>query len=339
MSSDKYPLAWRRKILFWNILVLLFFVFSLLSTEIILRLTYPEERIYGDYWERGAFKFSELTGSRHTPGFKGRAYRRGVFDIPVEISKIGLRQKNVELQLRYSKKVLVLGDSFTFGLGVREESTFASLIQKSLNHVGIGVINGGQGGFCITQEVKWGIQLDQKIKSQIIVLCAFLSNDIKDDYYQGYENVEVKYGYRLYKGRILPGSIFDFIRTHSYLWMYVAEKKSKLLRGSRNNEFEKVTTNKAEKVMQPTFKALKLLNEYCKNNGIRLGVVMIPSREGTTIFDFPFKTWLRAKSIPVLDLREKGFTMHDYYIGDGHWNEHGHRKCASYLVPFVNNLK
>ena len=339
MESNNYLLSWKKKILFCSILVLLVTVFCMLSAEIILRLIYHEETINGSYWGRGAFEFLELTGYRHTPGFKGRAYRRGVFDSYVEISEIGLRQKNFELQKLFLTRVLILGDSFTFGLGIREESTFASLIQESLNPVGTGVINGGQAGYSIAQEVKWGILLAQKISPQIIILFAFLFNDIKDDYHQGYKNVEVKYGYRLHNGRSLPGPVFDFLRTHSYLWMFIRGNViNKWFKNSRGIEFEKLAENETEKVMQPTFEALKTLKKYCMDKGIRLGIVLIPPSQGRTIFDVPFKYYLEVERISFLDLGNKGFTEHDYFQGDGHWNENGHRKAAKYLVPFVRYL-
>ncbi len=184
--------------------------------EVALRVQYREEEIFGRYWAAGAFVPDKELGFRHAPGFSGRAFRRSAFDCPVEIQANGLRQANYATQLRHPRRLLILGDSFAFGLGVDERAAFPSLIQPPLNSRGVGVINGAQTSYCTAQEVGLGRRLVETVRPDGVVLCLFSENDVIGDYYKRYRNVEVRYGRRLRKNRWLPVAPVDYLRTHSY---------------------------------------------------------------------------------------------------------------------------
>ena len=148
-------MAQRKKIWFWLVLFLLFVIISAAFTEIVLRVLYREQDAIGSYFGAGAYVQDDLAGYRHTPGFQSEVYRRGAFVCRINIAQNGLRQSNFDAQRQYPKRVLLRGDSFTFGLGVAEEETFATRLQKALNLEGIGVINGGQTGYCVVQEASF----------------------------------------------------------------------------------------------------------------------------------------------------------------------------------------
>ncbi len=328
-----------RRIGFWSALFALSACVSLLGAEFSLRLLYDEVEVGGTYWGLGAFIPAEGVGYRHAPGFRGRALRPGVFDLHVTSNALGLRQEDFEAQNAHQRKVLLLGDSFLFGLGVAEKASFASLIASQLNPDQIGVVNGGQSGYSIRQEVLWGTRLAAEIGPQAMILCANLFNDVRDDYHGGFMQVEVVRGYRLYRDRRLPGFPMDLIRTHSFLLRFLSRPSlAQWFPRERRHGFEARAQSDPRRVMEPTFAALEDLLELSRSEGIALGIVLIPPRSGTTRFDTPFVDWLATKQIPVLDLGESGFTEDDYFRGDGHWNERGHRKAAGFLGPFARAL-
>ena len=322
----------RTRVFFWILLILLAAVLSLFGGEIALRALYRDQDVTGTYWGLHAFEADDVLGYRHASGYRGRVYRSGIFDCPVEISAYGLRQAGAGPQAEYERKILLLGDSFTFGLGVREESTFASLMRSSLNPDGIGVINAGQAGYSAEQEVALGMRLAPIMKPNVIILSLFLDNDIKDDYTGGFRNIEVRWGCCLSKDRRLPVSAIDFLRTHSYLWIFMAHR---------------LHTEKLEKppevilisdFIRPTLDAVEKLHDYCKNNGIRLGIVLIPPRSGGTAFDAPFKEGLEENDLAVLDLSENMIGGGAYFHIDGHWNVRGHERAAELLIPFTRSM-
>jgi hypothetical protein len=296
----------RKKLFFAGIVAGLVVVCALPIAEVTLRILFCEEDMNGTYFAAGAFQADELTGFRQAGGFRGRAFRRGIFDCPVETQPNGLREANYAAQIAYPRKLLLLGDSFTFGLGVAEELTFASLIQPRLNAKGIGVVNGGQTAFCVEQEVAFGRRLSEQLDPAAIILCVCTENDVLGDYDESYKNVDVKYGCRLPKDRWLPIAPLDYLRTHSYLWMAVARAARKQGREERIPEYQRQAVFETRKLLVPTLAALTGFNDYCNRRGIRFGVVMIPPSERVP-FDAPLKRSLKRAGIPSVDLAEKGF--------------------------------
>lgn len=337
-QSGEVPLARRNKVFFRLALVLLSLVFCLAGVEMALRVLYREEEATHSYLGRGAYVQDDRLGYRHAPGFRGYAYRRGEFECPVHISQNGLRQANFEAQRQYPARLLLLGDSFTFGLGVPEESLFATLIQPALNPQGIGVINGGQTGYCLEQEVKFGISLAPTVEPAMIIVCLYPSNDVSGDYYKDYQDVEVRYGYRLSKTRWLPIPAVDFLRTHLYSWHIVNTTFKRARMKKLSKALENLAKVNMERALQPTVDALTMLHDYCQEKNIKLGIMMIPSEQSKTTFDDPLKSFLNQKGIPVLDLSKKDFRREDCFPHDIHWNVRGHEKAAQYLAPFCLEL-
>ena len=320
------------------LLVLFAFAISGPAAEIAMRAFAREQQANGNYWGIGAFEPDDLLGYRHAAGFRGYAYREGVFDCPVEIGPNNLRQSNVAEQAAFPRRLLILGDSMAFGLGVNEEATFATLAQGRFNPEGIGVIDGSQTGYSATQEVGFGIPLAERFHPDAIILSLYPENDIQGDYYAGFRNVEVKYGYRLRKNRWLPFAPFDYLRTHSYVLKFLEGMKNRVKSKLRSFEFARLAETRRAEVMQPTLDALGELQAYSAARDIRFGVLMIPAMAGESLFDEPLRTALGEAGIPFLDLGGGRLGREDYFGGDGHCNERGHAKIAEYLIPFGMSL-
>lgn len=336
MSEETY--GSRKAILFAVPLFFAALTFSILAAETILRFVYYEQEAHGNYWGAGAFSPHVSAGYVHAAGFEGRAFRSGVFSIPVSINRLNLRQTDLETQLRYPSKLLVLGDSFCFGLGVLEEQSFPSLIRGYLNARDIGMINGAQTGYSVEQERLFGVPLMAQIRPDSVILGLFPKNDIDGDYFKGYQNIDVEYGYRLRKDRWLAGEPVDYFRTHSYLWMLFQNILNSRNQSRRQAEFEALVKRPPDEVVGPTLTAVRKLRDYCESHHIAFGVVMIPPPSGSTPFDTRLRAFFQEQRIPALDLGSKGYDESDYFSGDGHWNAKGHEKTAELLVPFLADL-
>jgi len=328
----------KKRLSFWVFLALWVFLLCFALTEVMLRAAFEREEVNWNYWGPGAFEQSELVGFHHTPGYTGRAYRRGIFDCPVRISKYGLRQKDVDTQIKYPSRLLILGDSFAFGLGVEEHQAFPYLIHESLNPLGIGVINAGQTGYCPEQETLLASKEIEEFNPRMVVLFLFLGNDVEGDFLHDYRNIEVRYGYRLPKDRWLPWRPFDFLRTHLYIFLFVDGRLNERRTARIHHDFETIAKQDPKEAMKPTLDALRGFQNLCDSRGIRFGVVIIPPGTAGMSFYHPLKRALQATKIPYLDLQEKNFRPRDRFRVDNHWNKSGHRKVAEYLVPFVREL-
>src|SRR5262249_20298303 len=92
---------------------------------------------------------------------------RGYFDddggIPVSINRLGMRGPELEANREggpgsaRGRRILGIGDSFTFGPGVRDEDTFLRRLESSLARGGgkVEVLNAGIEGFSTADEVAY----------------------------------------------------------------------------------------------------------------------------------------------------------------------------------------
>ncbi len=75
---------------------------------------------------------------------------------------------------------LVLGDSYTFGVGVDHEMTFVSLIEEALDHR-YRFVNGGVSGYGPEQYRRvLEYLLEQGYQPELLVIAVFLGNDLHD---------------------------------------------------------------------------------------------------------------------------------------------------------------
>lgn len=100
----------------------------------------------------------------------------------VSINSQGFRGPEYDLSDTNALRVLLLGDSFTFGYGVNQEETFAGLLEKKLNAAGIRsfVFNAGVTGWGTAQQFLYAQDHFELLKPDIIVV-TFCENDPIDD--------------------------------------------------------------------------------------------------------------------------------------------------------------
>jgi lysophospholipase L1-like esterase len=110
--------------------------FGLVSTVVVIALTISADRFYG------AFLMPE-TADILFPAFSKAKQKTSEFDLTVNINNLGFRGENTSVR-KSKKRVLLIGDSFTFGWGVELEETWVSLLSE--NYPEVEFLNLGQGG-------------------------------------------------------------------------------------------------------------------------------------------------------------------------------------------------
>lgn len=103
-------------------------------------------------------------------------------DAPVRVNSLGLRDEEFALEKPPdTRRVLCLGDSFTFALGVRLEDLYAKQLERQLaNTAGAGriqVINAGVAGYNTRQELITYLTLGVALDPDLVVL-GFYWNDL-----------------------------------------------------------------------------------------------------------------------------------------------------------------
>lgn len=122
-------------------------------------------------------------GFFHRPNFSETLRYKGTNVVwRVEINSLGLRDKEYDLSRTNVLRVLLLGDSFTFGYGLSADQIFDEKLERLLNDAGIPayVINGGVAGWGTLQEVTFARDHFSILRPDIVVL-TFSENDQNDD--------------------------------------------------------------------------------------------------------------------------------------------------------------
>jgi hypothetical protein len=166
--------------------VLLSFLVAFAMAEGAVRLFRPQEV--------GPVRFTcdpEL-GEIPVPGQHGERHFPGVFDFIYSNNSLGWRgPREFRADKQATYRVLFLGDSFTYGLGVNDEKTFAAQVEKILtaDRLSVEVMNAGCPGKGTDYEVKVFDTVGRKFHPDLTVLC-FFCNDFQDNERAEYYNVD-----------------------------------------------------------------------------------------------------------------------------------------------------
>src|SRR2546425_145659 len=85
---------------------------------------------------------------------------------PARINRLGLRGADPDTT---HPRILILGDSFTFGSGVGDDETFAARLDHWLGGT-VSVINGGQPGYGIYQQVATLRRVGQDLRPRLVIV-------------------------------------------------------------------------------------------------------------------------------------------------------------------------
>ncbi len=186
-DSDAKP-SWRARgrALLGPLLLLSFScVIAVLFAEIVVRMVRPQT-----VWRTtppGMYAPDGDEGYKLAPGYRGRSYNRTEFDNQVSVNQLGVRGAEMGAKRDGVTRVLVLGDSFAFGVGVEDDETFAALLPDATARrsaaaplATIETINSGIPGLGAPQQVRWLERHGLAMEPDAIVLAVFLGNDLQD---------------------------------------------------------------------------------------------------------------------------------------------------------------
>jgi len=151
--------------------------------EFSLRIFYPQILLKRDHIEASIPMFQKgenipwqlkpLTETRQRDIF-------GEYDVPIRINNLGLRDKDYDEELNSDiKKILLLGDSMTFGYGVEQEQSYPKTLEKLLGDYYF-VINSGVGGYSPDVEYIYLKEKGLKLNPDVVILGLYVGNDITD---------------------------------------------------------------------------------------------------------------------------------------------------------------
>jgi hypothetical protein len=162
-----------RKVLFAALTLLLATGASLVAAELFLG--WQRDRILAsDVMDPGLLVYDRVLGWRLQPGWSGR-HRHHDFDVGYEIGEHGFRGPPPAGDGR--PRVALVGDSFTFGIGVGEDDTFSARLAGDDREV----LGFGVPGYSTDQELLLIEREVLPLEPEVVVLVVCLINDVFDN--------------------------------------------------------------------------------------------------------------------------------------------------------------
>jgi hypothetical protein len=166
-----------KNLLYRLIAVLLGFSVAFGLTEITVRFIRPQE--VGP----PRFAFDPELGEIPVPRQQARRFYPGVYDFTYSNNSQGFRgSREYGLKQPGDFRLLLLGDSFTYGFGVNDDQTFARHLELYLrqNYLPAEVINAGCPGKGTDYELKVFQTVGAQLHPDLTVVC-FFANDFQDN--------------------------------------------------------------------------------------------------------------------------------------------------------------
>ncbi|HEV8632037.1 MAG TPA: GDSL-type esterase/lipase family protein, partial [Thermoanaerobaculia bacterium] len=177
--TPRPPLS--RRLLPRLLLVTVSLALSLLIGELAVRLLRPQEAM--TITPRGLYVPDPPRRYRLRPGYVGTMTNHVEFAHRVAINGYGMRGREAAGRREPGVlRVLVLGDSFTFGVGAAEDETYPARLEAHLREAGVRatVANAGAPGYGVPDEVAWYERWGPEVAPDVVVIAPFLANDLQD---------------------------------------------------------------------------------------------------------------------------------------------------------------
>ena len=265
------------------------------------------------------YLFDPRLGWRNIPGWSGETNGK-----PLTINSRGMRDREYALAKPAGvTRVLVLGDSYTWGYGVANQEIYTEVLERSLAKGGakVEVINSGVSGWGTDQEYLFLERDGIKYQPDVVVLALFLFNDP--------ENNASSRQYGLSKPVFM-----DPLMTLANMPV------------PRPGAAEVPELISKVEALSLTVAIVRAMDALCKKHGARLVIMKFgcypgPVPEGIVSWDRRLEAEVGWMKIPYLDLDG---TMADAHVDndlithgnrEGHWNARGHQVVAGYLEAFL----
>ncbi len=318
-----------------------------------------------DMWGDGRIKqpspFAGIDMGQYTPGARFRieyaSNPRDYFDsdngVEMTVNPMGLRGPEVSAEKTAGTlRVIGLGDSFTFGVGVRDEHTFLRRLEGRLNQYQlVEVLNAGTQGYNtrdqqITLENRW-LALEPDL-----VLVFFYLNDIyRDQSAVAFWNNGEGHGVYLQPtGLARHSHLIDWCQ---YSWRAKELRQRMIAHYSQayftdpRSFFAKPVSRSQPMDWSASRAALVRIVELARTHGFQVGLAIFP--ELMSLEDYPFtaihafvEETCKEIGMPVHDLLSafQGHSDHQLWVHptDHHPNEIAHDLAAASLEKFLRTL-
>lgn len=321
------------------------------------------------------YQFDPVLGWSNKPGTKG-VFERREFSYNVDINSEGLRGREVERRKPPGvKRVAVLGDSFTWGIGASDDELYVNLLGKALANTE--VLNFGVSGY---GPVHYHLLTEKVLafEPDAVVIGFCLGNDFVDSvlwrryrYYKPYATLDTAgklqiAGYPIPNVKRFPSQyqsgLLQVLHENSYLFRLVdrhalglvgrlenfGQKGLKL--GDAQKEFYETPDNpEVQKAVSINAALMREIASVYEKRGVPVIVLAIPTKcefgecfpdlngDNLSTLGFLRKSLAGLSNVTLVD-PSSSLKLGDYWEHDGHWRPVGNRKVADELIPVLNGI-
>lgn len=287
-------------------------------------------------------------GFRMVPSYRGVEPKDG---IPLEINAQGLRERELGALRPGTLRILVLGDSVVFGLGVRAEDAFPRALERALGQQQpIQVLNGGVPGYGTLQEIKLFEETVGVLQPDVVLVTVSVFNDVEDN---------VKFARPHKRWESAPNVIYKpllWLRQRSQLYMMLRQYRASVSAETMMDIHAAQPSPKTTRGLQLTEESLVRFAEAARKRGVAFGILLAPAQKQASpqvwqetlrghgldaaaySHEQPnrrFSDFAREHGLPLLDLlpllRQDAGRLYE----NEHWTTAGHVCVAEAVGEFL----
>lgn len=286
-----------------------------------------------------AFQFYDVEMTRYAMGIKERAddprighvhrpdSEATLMGVPVRINGDGLRDRDYPVERTGARRIAVLGDSLTFGWGVREEDRFESILERELSQrAPTELINFGTGNYNTEQEVALFLERGLKYRPDEVVVFWFI-NDAEPT------------------PQVSRWELLGHSRLVTFFWSRIKSLVSRVDERKSFHGYYAGLYGEAEPGWQAEQQAFLKLKRELDARGIALKVVLLPELHDPARYPFAeqhakLMAFLARHGIPALDVTPAFAGTTDPIAlwvapDDAHPNAQAHAIIARAVAPFL----
>ncbi len=358
-------------------IILLVITLSLLlfTLELITRIsTYNDYKTYPSYYELNKSALNILEKSSTQPftlkkNSQGTHYdpRFLEYNYTIKTNSLGYRNEEFKSEKPDNKyRIIILGDSFTFGYGIKDNKTYTKILQDLLNNITAQyqVINAGyKAGYSPDSYYSYLNNEGYNLKPDMIILAYYPGNDVTDiseNIWQELDDKELplivksKTKYvdengvlrtlesNKTKQKSIYHSIDYLLRRNFYTYIFLKHKISNIIKQKSITVYETEYWTGKQKELELTKEIITEIKKETQKRHIKLVIVLIPSKEQIGTENIGNRHLPQEKIITLTNITPSIDLYYDflnkelfYFEKDGHWNEYGQEYAAKIIYKHL----
>ncbi len=297
-------------------------------------------------------------------------YGEAEFKFHAHHNSIGFRGPEFQPKSGERTRILMLGDSFTYGIGVEDDETFSSRLMQLAPS--LEVLNGGVNGYGTGQELIVLEELGERLRPDLVMV-GFFWNDVANNVERDVHRFELVDGELVYpEPQTISAETLELAMKprrrewlrYSYLYRFVSDRLkivnfwAKMALGIPHEDGDRLPASAREQAWNVQEALLVRMKQRAEALGSRLALLVIPEQVqvqpdahvlGLVADDYEIQERIkeigRRHEIPVIDLlprlRDTYAANHRplYYRSDRHMTSQAHAIAAEEILKALERYQ